>query len=924
MMKILQIIFKNSCIAFVCAIFFILPGTTFGATDSVAFDGQTYTFTTNKDTYTPSETIALGRTVTNGGGGTTYYGYWFFSPDPFDYYGITSFPNPDTQNVGFIAPNTNGSYFLIVQLERFGCSVSCPLASVELPFTVTSAPAIGTVVASSTNSLATWTISGPPITDLEGSGTYQEYPSQPIGSYAITWDPIPGYKTPEIDNEKTLASGETIVFNGIYIPTQIDLTAGSTYPVNVITDAPTLFYSVITNGGSDATGASFPNFFQVATSTGGVGIIANLAPKTMPALGAGASAVASSTPYTFTTGGIYYVRSCADKTASAGGGVITETNEDNNCGAWTSINVIETSLLPEVINATSTNITATTARLGAEVTSFGAYSGTLVEPVLEYTATAGMNASAVSPDGRHFYVVEYGTPGKIHLYNRDDSGEISPVESYDTMNSSLEIKYPITISPDGKNIYVASLTTTTKFITKYDRNISDGKLSNKVDYTTASIAHKIILSPEGSHLYTSMPTGVLKLRTRDLVSGSLSNETNTIPISGMAAQALDIVFSSDGKSLYTSNFEDVNPDKVARFIRNPITGVISIRTDAPYLNSIRPESYDVIISPDNRYVYASYDKDHDDSDTSITIARFSRNIINGSLPDAGRANYSIGLYSHSRKISPDGNSIYTFLSTTSSGEINLFRINIDDGSINTSSLDNHAVVAGGGVQISPDGKSIYYHARAPANKIYLYKRTPPSISARGVCYGTMETPSLINGATCVASAPATLGAYAVNVTGLQQGTKYYYHGYATNSHGTVYTSPTGSFTTAINGVCGSTNNIPTLTAPTTNLCAFGTPTEVTGVNTPSWIWNCEAIDNDGVGTDAYCNAYNLNYIPGACGSAHNTPTPTAPTTNLCADGSSSTPINDGTTWSWTCSGSGGGGNASCSAQSAIKIKYRMF
>ena len=47
----------------------------------------------------------------------------------------------------------------------------------------------------------------------------------------------------------------------------------------------------------------------------------------------------ASVSHTFSTGGIWYVRSCADKTNSASSGAITESNESDNCGAWTAITV---------------------------------------------------------------------------------------------------------------------------------------------------------------------------------------------------------------------------------------------------------------------------------------------------------------------------------------------------------------------------------------------------------------------------------------------------------------------------------------------------------------------------------------------------------------------------------------------------------
>jgi len=58
----------------------------------------------------------------------------------------------------------------------------------------------------------------------------------------------------------------------------------------------------------------------------------------MAALAAGGSANGS-VSHTFSSAGTYSVRVCSDKTSSAGGGVISESDENNNCSAWTNVSV---------------------------------------------------------------------------------------------------------------------------------------------------------------------------------------------------------------------------------------------------------------------------------------------------------------------------------------------------------------------------------------------------------------------------------------------------------------------------------------------------------------------------------------------------------------------------------------------------------
>jgi prepilin-type N-terminal cleavage/methylation domain-containing protein len=73
---------------------------------------------------------------------------------------------------------------------------------------------------------------------------------------------------------------------------------------------------------------------------------------------------------------------------------------------------------------------------------------------------------------------------------------------------------------------------------------------------------------------------------------------------------------------------------------------------------------------------------------------------------------------------------------------------------------------------------------------------PASISARGICYGTIPSPMT----NCVAEGGTTTGVFTQARTGFIPGTTYYYRGYATNATGTAY-SADGSFTT--NAICST-------------------------------------------------------------------------------------------------------------------------
>lgn len=114
-----------------------------------------------------------------------------------------------------------------------------------------------------------------------------------------------------------------------------DLTASS---VTSNSDG-TMLSGTVTNIGSGTTGAGFPNVFQEVDSVDGsgnaVGTVTKLGTVSADELAGGASATITLNPTAPVTSRTW-VRICAD-TDSSGNGAITESNENNNCGAWSQI-----------------------------------------------------------------------------------------------------------------------------------------------------------------------------------------------------------------------------------------------------------------------------------------------------------------------------------------------------------------------------------------------------------------------------------------------------------------------------------------------------------------------------------------------------------------------------------------------------------
>lgn len=188
-----------------------------------------------------------------------------------------------------------------------------------------------------------------------------------------------------------------------------NLTAGVVTPTSATVNTATTFSSTISNTGSTSTGASFSNFFQVATATNGGGTVTDLPSTSMSALAAGGTNTATKS-YTFSSTGTYSMRACADKTSSAGGGVITESNENDNCGSWVNITVLPLygGSTPTVsISANPTSgivglnpaLTWSATNSPSSCSASGAWSGT------KAVTGSGVSQGAISTAGTYTYTL---------------------------------------------------------------------------------------------------------------------------------------------------------------------------------------------------------------------------------------------------------------------------------------------------------------------------------------------------------------------------------------------------------------------------------------------------------------------------------------------------------------------------------------
>lgn len=148
----------------------------------------------------------------------------------------------------------------------------------------------------------------------------------------------------------------------------VDLTASATTPITAIAGNPTSFSSIISNTGTGGTGASFTSLFQFDNDTDHITSVFASQNAVTSAISAGGT-TSTSASYIFPNTGTWYVRACADLN-TAFVGTITETNEGNNCGAWTPVTVVATTGTLTTPNCTiSTGLSSCTSTVSWFITN---------------------------------------------------------------------------------------------------------------------------------------------------------------------------------------------------------------------------------------------------------------------------------------------------------------------------------------------------------------------------------------------------------------------------------------------------------------------------------------------------------------------------------------------------------------------------
>ncbi len=291
---------------------------------------------------------------------------------------------------------------------------------------------------------------------------------------------------------------------------------------------------------------------------------------------------------------------------------------------------------------------------------------------LNVTAVDEPVALAISPDGADVYVVaQGGDANDLVTFSRDSGTGLltkqgciaheAPGGECETRGAKgLNMPYGVAVSPDGKNVYVASYSEDA--VSEFSRNTESGAVeqlpapNNCISSdeasecgTTSAVglerAIGIVVSPDGKDVYAAAGgesgEGAIVALERDPGTGALTQlpeEAGCISTSNEACAhgtaingPEDLVVSPDGKNIYANSYDD---GAVIELDRNPETGAL---TQLGCLaNSLAGETgpctqvksiagaLGVAISPGGQNLYVS-------SNNEDAVAAFERNPETGAL-----------------------------------------------------------------------------------------------------------------------------------------------------------------------------------------------------------------------------------------------------------------------------------------------------
>jgi 6-phosphogluconolactonase (cycloisomerase 2 family) len=249
---------------------------------------------------------------------------------------------------------------------------------------------------------------------------------------------------------------------------------------------------------------------------------------------------------------------------------------------------------------------------------------------------SGVSSVTVSPDGRHVYAAAYDS-GTVTVFRRDaGTGMLTflqvireGVGGVDGLTGASGI----TVSPDGKSVYVAGHLRDTLAV--FSRNLTTGGLTYLQEFVdnTSGVdglngVQDVVVSPDGKFVYAAgSQEDEVPFFARDLKTGALTyidrikdGRKGVQGIGGVTSLAL----SSDGLYLYATGGAT---GQVGVFQRDAATGgltfVQELKDGGGGVDGLAGAS-DIVLSPDGGHVYVT-------GRTNGTLVDFRRDPVTGRL-----------------------------------------------------------------------------------------------------------------------------------------------------------------------------------------------------------------------------------------------------------------------------------------------------